>query len=250
MSTYAPDDLLAIRRYLISVGLDPAGIGIVGDASHAATGGYHEGRADLLSRLDYDYSIVQSPRDRYFLTDAASALDIPNFSRLQNMSISLVDACKRGDPQTGDIREVIYSPDGVTVKRWDRLGRSSTGDSSHLWHTHISFFRDSQGRRHNTTNILGWFQWYFEGGSKVSTSNIVDAADTVTAVLTGTTKAGYANDGQSAEHSLAAVENRLTKLLEQIGTAVTSTPAPDPNVVKDAVKEWLTENIHIGGSTA
>ncbi|WP_037684611.1 hypothetical protein, partial [Streptomyces griseus] len=51
--------------------------------------------------------------------------------------------CTAGAPDTRDIREIIYSPDGQTVKRWDRLGKRSTGDSSHLWHTHFSFFRDS-----------------------------------------------------------------------------------------------------------
>src|SRR5690606_6657845 len=49
-------------------------------------------------------------------------------------------------PDTKDIREVIYSLDGKNVKRWDRLKRRTSGDSSHTFHTHISYFRDSETR--------------------------------------------------------------------------------------------------------
>jgi hypothetical protein len=54
-----------------------------------------------------------------------------------------VAECVAGAPDTGDLREIIYSPDGAAVRRWDRLGMRSTGDSSHLFHTRFSFFRDS-----------------------------------------------------------------------------------------------------------
>jgi hypothetical protein len=42
----------------------------------------------------------------------------------------LVGRCKAGDPDAADIREIIYTPDGKTVQRYDRLGIRSTGDSS------------------------------------------------------------------------------------------------------------------------
>ncbi|MEU4568656.1 peptidoglycan-binding protein [Micromonospora sp. NPDC023956] len=127
--------------------LDPVEVGIVGDSAHR--GGYHCGADRVVSG---DYSVVESSRDRAGLTDYASALDIGQFSyrdalgrvhNLRTFSVWLVGECTRGAADCADIREVIYSPDGKVVKRWDRLRKRSSGDSSHLWHTHISFFRDA-----------------------------------------------------------------------------------------------------------
>ncbi|HEY9415352.1 MAG TPA: hypothetical protein VIQ30_11380, partial [Pseudonocardia sp.] len=157
VATTAPDNLLAARRLLldhldmhpgkvVSADLDPAEVGIVGDPNHR--GGYHCGSDRVVPR---DYSVIESARDRTGLAKWASALDVGTFSvtvagkrhDLPSFSVWLVAQCKAGTPDTRDIREVIYSPDGKTVKRWDRLGKRTTGDSSHLFHTHISYFRDS-----------------------------------------------------------------------------------------------------------
>lgn len=164
--TTAPPQLLAARRLLLdhldmhpgrTVGadLDPAEVGIVGDPAHV--GGYHCG-ADRVRRVDgviRDYSVTESPRDRAGLGEFASALDIGWFDvtvagrrwTLYAFNAWLVAECQRGAPDTADIREVIYTPDGQTVRRWDRLGRRTTGDDSHRWHTHISEHRDARGRR-------------------------------------------------------------------------------------------------------
>jgi hypothetical protein len=162
--TYAPAKLKEARAFLLAHldmhptshnypgDLDPAEVGIVGDTGHAATGtSYHLGKDQLRST---SYSIVESPRDRRGLTDAASGLDVGWFSvtvdgrvhNLRTFSIWLVDECRAGTPDTLDIREVIYSPDGRNVLRWDRLKARTTGDNSHLYHTHVSYFRDSEGR--------------------------------------------------------------------------------------------------------
>ncbi|MFF3867342.1 hypothetical protein [Micromonospora sp. NPDC001898] len=155
--TRAPETLLAARRLLLDyldlhpgrtvpADLDPAEVGIVGDPAHR--GGYHCGE----DRVDGDdYSVRESTRDRAGLSDYASALDVGSFTvraggrthDLRSFSAWLAGQCDDGAPDTFDIREVIYSPDGRAVRRWDRLGRRATGDSSHLWHTHISFFRDA-----------------------------------------------------------------------------------------------------------
>jgi hypothetical protein len=146
--TFAPANLTAVRRLLLDhcPGLAPAEVGIVGDPAHR--GGYHCGR----DRLDSDdYSVRESSRDRNGLTEAASALDIGQWSArvggkahsLASMSMWLVAQCKAGTADSKDIREIIYSPDGTVVRRWDRLGRRSSGDSSHRWHTHISYHRDA-----------------------------------------------------------------------------------------------------------
>jgi hypothetical protein len=153
-TSFAPDSLKAARLLLLAKlnGLTSAEVGIVGDTAHAATGSsYHLGKSNLRSD---SYSIVESSRDRNGLTDAASALDVGEFSHraggrthtLRTFSAWLVAQCQANTPDTRDIREVIYSPDGSTVRRWDRLGKRASGDSSHTFHTHISYFRDSENR--------------------------------------------------------------------------------------------------------
>ncbi|TCB97588.1 hypothetical protein E0H26_11770 [Micromonospora zingiberis] len=156
--TRAPENLLAVRRLLLEhlnrdpnrvrdEDLEPNEVGIVGDPNHR--GGYHCGSDRVVTN---DYSVVESPRDRNGLTLDAAALDVGMFEwrdplgrmhNLQTFSVWCVAQCTANAPDTRDIREIIYSPDGQRVLRWDRLGRRSTGDRSHLWHTHFSFFRDS-----------------------------------------------------------------------------------------------------------
>jgi hypothetical protein len=165
--TFAPPTLLALQDYLEQqTRLSAANLGIVGDARHQS--GYHLGRDRIYSitgRRDQDYS-VQTSRDRSGLTDAASAMDIGSFPRLRELSIFLVRRCRDGVPDTRDIREVIYSPDGRTVLRWDRqrgvnsAPQTGEADASHLWHTHISWYRDSASR-----DQRGPFRAYFGGSN-------------------------------------------------------------------------------------
>ncbi|MEU7612221.1 hypothetical protein [Micromonospora sp. NPDC049204] len=152
--TRAPANLLALRSLLLTHldnapgpdDLDPAEVGIVGDPAHR--GGYHCGSDRVVAG---DYSVVESPRDRTGLTLDAAALDVGQFEvrsggrthTMASFSLWCVAQCAANAADTRDIREIIYSPDGSTVKRWDRLGKRSTGDSSHRWHTHFSFFRDA-----------------------------------------------------------------------------------------------------------
>ncbi|MEU8220918.1 hypothetical protein AB0C47_34820 [Micromonospora taraxaci] len=148
--TRAPSNLLATRSLMVQhlgpYGLTGDKVGIVGDPAHR--GGYHCGSDRVVPN---DYSVVESPRDRAGLTLDAAALDVGQFRvttprgtfDLPHYSRWLVAQCAANTADTRDIREVIYSPDGTTVKRWDRLGRRSTGDSSHRWHTHQSYFRDA-----------------------------------------------------------------------------------------------------------
>lgn len=155
--TRAPTNLLTVRNLLLahlnvdpnrvrSQDLEPAEVGIVGDSAHR--GGYHCGSDRVVTN---DYSVVESPRDRNGLTLDAAALDVGPFQvssggrthDLRSFSVWCVGQCAANVPDTRDIREIIYSPDGRVVRRWDRLGRRSTGDDSHLWHTHFSFFRDA-----------------------------------------------------------------------------------------------------------
>jgi hypothetical protein len=168
--TSAPANLLTARRLLLDeldmhpgagiypADLDPAEVGIVGDEDHR--GGYHCGEDRL--NPSSDYSVVESPRDRTGLTGYASALDVGQFEvrvagkvhNLRTFSVWLVAQCKANTPDTRDIREVIYSPDGRTVKRWDRLGRRTSGDTSHRTHTHISVFRDATKAGRDLTAVF------------------------------------------------------------------------------------------------
>ncbi|GIF38984.1 hypothetical protein [Actinoplanes xinjiangensis] len=137
--------------------LDPAEAGVVGDTRHAAGGdSYHLGRDKIRARAGRDrYSVDESRRDRDGLDDHASAMDIGFFRvgaprgtfDLYDFNAWLIPLCRSGDPDTADLREVIYSPDGRTVRRWDRLNRRTTGDDSHLTHTHLSEHRDADGHR-------------------------------------------------------------------------------------------------------
>ena len=154
--TNAPANLLAVRTLLLqhlnpkptkqAADLESDEVGIVGDPKHR--GGYHCGK----DRVDSDdYSVRESSRDRNGLTLDAAALDVGWFElrvggkthNLRTFSIWAVAQCKARKPDTHDIREIIYSTDGKTVKRWDALGKRTTGDSSHLSHTHFSFYRDA-----------------------------------------------------------------------------------------------------------
>ena len=170
--TYAPPTLKALQVYLKDrTDLPWVSLGIVGDSNHR--GGYHQGD----DKVDADdYSVDESPRDEQGLTDAASGIDVGNFNKggknLRDFSVWLVEQCKADAPDTRDIREVIYSPDGKTVKRWDRLGKRSSGDDSHLSHTHISYHRDSEGR-----DKTALFRRYFEGEDDVNLNDKLPVTD-------------------------------------------------------------------------
>lgn len=119
-------------------------VGIVAGDGSRGTDSYHCGSDWLPSGASY--SRYESSRDNR--PDVyASAMDFGSFNRngknLRQFSLWLVEHCKARTPWTLNIREVIYSPDGIRVLRWDRMGIRSSGDDSHLTHTHVSYFRDS-----------------------------------------------------------------------------------------------------------
>lgn len=161
--TYAPQELLDLRAFLRpKTGLAAGNLGIVGDARHIRLAySYHLGK-DQLSANAYSR---QTARDRVGLTNAASAMDIGRFPRLRQLSVWLVAQARANKPGTSDIREIIYSPDGVRVLRWDRergvtsLPRTGEANSSHLWHTHISYYRDSEKRDKTAVFRPFWISW-------------------------------------------------------------------------------------------
>lgn len=160
--TINPADLVAVRSYVHGrTGLPNNELGIQGDDAHAASGGYHIGGSLVPSS---DYSRRESARDRAITDTAASAFDLGLWGDgkvFRAVTLYLVALAKSGDPRMRDVREIIYTPDGQTVHRWDRLGIRTSGDTSHLKHTHTSFFRDSEGRRDRPDNFLGALQEAF-----------------------------------------------------------------------------------------
>lgn len=135
--------------------LDPLEAGIVGDTPHTVGGdSYHLG-ADQLRTSPRRYSVDESARDRRGVDNNASAMDVGYFKvttakgtfDLYAYNAWLIGLCRAGDPDTADLREVIYSLDGDTVLRFDDLGLRTTGSLSHRTHTHLSEYRDADGHR-------------------------------------------------------------------------------------------------------
>jgi hypothetical protein len=151
---------------MAQTGLSAGNLGVVGDAAHAIRATYHNGRDRFLaSGLDTcaeNYTICTG-RDRAGLTNAAAAIDIGNHGGLRALSRWLVGRARSNAPGTRDIREIIYSPDGRQVLRWDRergiesLPKTGEADDTHRWHTHVSFYRDSELR-----DKVGIFRPYYE----------------------------------------------------------------------------------------
>lgn len=142
--TFAPQSLKDLAAYIVSQGA--VNLGIVGDTAHVTTGtSYHLGESQLTATA---YSRITA-RDKAGLSEAASAIDIGkvegSLKSLQALSNWLARECANRAIDTLDIRELIWSPDGSKVLRWDREGiPPTTGSESHLTHTHVSFYRDTE----------------------------------------------------------------------------------------------------------
>ncbi|GHJ11227.1 hypothetical protein TPA0907_55940 [Micromonospora humidisoli] len=225
--TTAPANLMAVRRLLLDHlgphGLDSAEVGIVGNPAHR--GGYHCGSDRVVNN---DYSVVESSRDRTGLTLYASGLDVGTFSirvggtthNLQTFSTWCVAQCQAGAPDTRDIREIIYSPDGKVVRRWDRLGKRTSGDDSHLWHTHFSFFRDAIKAGRDLTSLfrrylisIGLIQAPKPVEVPVAQDPVAWATTNRAAALLAGTPARYQIEGEKQPRS---EPNRLAEQLARI----------------------------------
>jgi hypothetical protein len=127
-------------------------LGITGNAAHVAAGfSYHLGKDELHPGA----SSATLQRDRNGLSNAASAIDLgmldTSFSSLRTFTMWLVARCLADPAIRHDIREIIYTADGKKVQRYSGVENEifttgNQGDLSHLKHTHISFFRDSEFR--------------------------------------------------------------------------------------------------------
>jgi hypothetical protein len=239
--TYAPAALKAAQTYLRSqTGLDWVSLGIVGDSDHR--GGYHCGwdRRRIVNGELADYAWEESSRDSSHKTDAAAALDVGNFSKggknLRTFSIWLVEQCKANAPGTKDIREIIYSPDGRTVKRWDRLGKRTSGDSSHLSHTHISYHRDAEAR-----DKTGLFKRYFEpeANMAITDADVLKIWGYTNTALTKMDAYAILRD-KGLEQQIRAEQSKQTALLQQVLAAQSNLTEAE---ISAAVAEGVRQSV-------
>jgi hypothetical protein len=192
--SYAPQRLLELQAYWRSNG--GVSLGIVGDARHVR--GYHLGRDRIYSDVglgDRDYS-VQVSCDRDGLTNAASAIDLGklggSYDKLRHFSVWLVRQCQSGNALYSQIREIIYSPDGISTLRYDRergfASAPRTGEAEpHTNHTHISFYRC-----YEQTDKVQLFKPYFEGGDMLVVMSVEKFAKPIKwTVKAGTILSGY-----------------------------------------------------------
>lgn len=163
--TSAPADLLGFRADVRTVtGLGAVEVGIAPDPAHLSTGGYHVGVEDIqrIGRWDRDYSTRQR-RDRLDGTNTASAVDIgdnwPRGGRAAWLRFNnLLYAEMRDHPERlPALRAINVSLDGTAKRRYDQMHRADglivskdTVDS----HTHLSFWRDTIGRRKTTLDRI------------------------------------------------------------------------------------------------
>lgn len=119
--------------------------GVAGDVHHSF--GYHVDPAELPGS---DYS-VQTKRDRRGAAQHphdASAWDLSfDAGDMVLVTRRLLRAAKAHDPRMIAVREFCGTLDGRNTYPWDLHGNQSEGinswDSSHLWHVHVSFYRDA-----------------------------------------------------------------------------------------------------------
>jgi hypothetical protein len=222
--TYAPDSILAVRHeFQRHTNLDNNALGIVRAERDTS---YHVGKSWLKPG---SYSVDESPRDRR-PTEASSAIDIGYFEvvgsdgktyTLYDYNRWLVHECASGAADTLDIREVIYTLDGETVKRWDRLKKRTGGDSSHRWHTHKSWFRDSESRNHVAVTQRWFRDVVFKGADMEWTDKPWRSADPIS-VADAIQQASNANEALREVRALRTEVAGLEAKVDEIKALLTA----------------------------
>ena len=120
--------------------------GAQGSGIVASKSGYHSSRAYNQAYHPYNYSI-QLTLDQDGPRDAAAAVDISCTAKYQKLyTARMIAAMDARDPRVGSVKEIYGSVNGKAVVgrgKKSRTGKaySSSSDSSHLWHIHMSIFR-------------------------------------------------------------------------------------------------------------
>lgn len=170
--TYTPQTIRDLKNYLEAHGAVISIARFCEPKTGRQYRGYHLGKSQIMKgdlsggcppSGTADYSI-QTARDKAGLTEARAAIDIQfGKARLRDFTRWAFNQARANAPGTQDWREVIGSTDGIKVLRWDRergydsLPRAGEADDSHLYHTHISFYRDSESRE-KVTAVKPYFE--------------------------------------------------------------------------------------------
>lgn len=146
--TFAPQTLVDLQARC-SRELGTTNLGIVGDATHVATGGYHIGAKTLRANgMSGDYSLEFAP-DHADTSDRSCAIDLGGTpGLLMTLGNRLVHALKNRDPRVYKRIRATNAPfDGVSEdRRYDCEDPSTPADdncqvSSDRNHIHIEFYR-------------------------------------------------------------------------------------------------------------
>lgn len=148
MAEYAPQ---AIRQVYDGIkAASKALSGIVGDAAH--TYGYHRG-ANYLPASDYSRQLWL---DKNCDGEAASALDIRlSTADMELLTGRLLAAAKAHSPLLRGLREFGGTTNGTLTHSYDLADPNNPNDDhegfgewddSHLWHLHLSFYRQYANR--------------------------------------------------------------------------------------------------------
>lgn len=158
MSRFAVDTLRGLKGQNCVAFLS----GIVGDAAHARTGGYHISRDDIRRTLGNDYSTSLANDRAYGPGWAASAVDFTLDARcMRTMTQRLDDGMRRGDFRVHRylraFNGTVNGSSAVRVEVAERRHYWATPD--HLWHVHIEFYRrwagNASAMKHVRDVILG-----------------------------------------------------------------------------------------------
>jgi hypothetical protein len=174
---YGPAAMYAIYPLVDKVIPSMEVSGIVGDTNHGS--GYHRSRNGLKAQgKTGDYSI-QLPADRRGDGNACTAIDLKFSAKdMKLVSARLMVAFKADEDRIEPCREFFGTINGSSVTGWNRAvtGRPVgyvTSDASHLWHVHISVFRDYATDRNRMLGLAeviagkpaGAFGWKNPDGS-------------------------------------------------------------------------------------
>jgi hypothetical protein len=201
--------------------------------------GYHNKRADLPSD---DYSVREFEIDRKGPSTNASAVDITsktaqggNYDLINKYSRRLLAAGQANDPRTTGWREFFGQTDkDGGVEGWDfaKNHSSTSSDTSHNWHIHLSEHRGYTTSKVNKDALLSVLKgetlaaYKARGGQFVGESTTPTPADKVAVdgklgpatislwqKVMGTTVDGVISEGPNGSELVKAVQRKLVSSL-------------------------------------
>jgi len=146
--TVAPSTLVGLQDRMVA-NLGTVNLGIVGDAEHVASGGYHIGAKTLRANgMSNDYSL-EFAKDRADTSDRACAIDIGSTpAKLMEIGNRIKRALENKDPRVYNKVRAVNAPfDGDSIdRRYDTEDPTVDTDSNcqasdDRDHVHVEFYR-------------------------------------------------------------------------------------------------------------